>query len=185
LNAGSTQKKGIFDVMVTVLAQLPSCVVAYYLIEKEFAGRRKTIMCANILAALIYLLMYFQQGDSLVTLTSIAKFMGQLTFNILFPYTAELYLTTVRVVGIGWSNGFGKFGASLSPSISLALYQANMFLPLLSYAFSAGVVAVCTYLIQQETRGKVLDSTTDGQAQELTEVYFLQNDDNNNKSRKL
>lgn len=177
LNPGNVQKKGIVDVMITVLAQLPSCVVAYFLIEKEFAGRRKTIICANLLGALLYIFMYSQQGDGLVTFTSVVKFMGQLTFNILFPYTAELYLTTVRVVGIGWSNGFGKFGASLSPSISLGLYKVNMFLPLLSYAFASGVVAVCAYFIQQETRGKVLDTTEGTQDQEMTDRYNILRDE--------
>ena len=78
---------------------------------------RKISFPAGFFAMAICCLMFLVTTDPTIymVLAMLTKFFVSINFTIVFIYTAELYPTTVRSLGIGIGTFIGKFGCALAP----------------------------------------------------------------------
>ncbi|MGH3172142.1 MAG: MFS transporter, partial [Trebonia sp.] len=101
---------------------------------------------------------------AIVVLGSLATFFGSgVAGSTLYAYTAELYPTTIRATGLGWSAAWQKAGGLIIPTIIgyiLAMHTSTyaFFVLFAVISFVAGLAGLFTV----ETRGKTVEQITVG-----------------------
>ncbi|KAF0027841.1 hypothetical protein F2P81_020582 [Scophthalmus maximus] len=88
------------------LVELPAYPLCMYFINKQWAGRRKSLSSFLCLAGFACLCTMFlpENTGTLLSATSLAllgKLMVSAAFNIAYVYTSELYPTVIRNAGLG------------------------------------------------------------------------------------
>lgn len=114
--------------------------------------KRKISFPLCFLATAVCCMMFLTTTDPLVymILATITKFFVSVGFSIVFIYTAELYPTTVRSLGIGLTTFVGKFGCALAPIlISEFRYNLNIH-PMVSFGIFS-IFAGITVCFLKET----------------------------------
>jgi putative MFS transporter len=146
---------------IIVLASIPGKATAAYLADRF--GRKITLACFAILAALCALLFGFSQNMALVLGCGILlSFFGIGIDPVIKIYGAEQYPTRMRETGVGFFEGVGRlFGGALAPFI-MSFVLASSGVPG-SYIFVAclaivGVVAVI--VLGYETKGQTIEQTS-------------------------
>ena len=89
-------------------------------------------------------------------LAQIGQFSNTLCFLIMMVFTAEIYPTSIRNMGLGTSNAVGRIGASLAPLL-VSLGEGH-WEPLLVFGVMT-LVGGFLVLLLPETLNRGLDST--------------------------
>ncbi|XP_077977744.1 organic cation transporter protein-like [Glandiceps talaboti] len=149
------------NVALSGLMEIPAYLATAVLIETRF-GRRFTIFGASLLCSSSAIATTFSPkcGSLLwfrIVFFMIGKFGVAVTYAIVGIYTAELYPTTVRSIGVSITCISGMLGATFAPQV---LLLSNLWEPLPMTAIAvlqliAGILA----LVLPETRGKKLPET--------------------------
>ena len=85
----------------------------------------------------------------------VCRFFVAMSLSIMTVYTAEIYPTTVRSLGIGVNTFIGKFGCALAP-IFISWFQYTLHInPMVSFAIAAALAGFCCFFLE-ETKGKGL-----------------------------
>ena len=63
-----------------------------------------------------------------ITFAMIGKFCVTSSFGIIYVYSAEIYPTVVRNVGVGSSSMVGRIGSILAPFVKEMVYLLNKFI---------------------------------------------------------
>lgn len=151
------------------LIELPSYFVTQFLLAK--LGRRKGLFCLLLGASVAcFLCMFLQlQGGQNVAAISITALIGRFfisaSFAVLYVYSAELFPTVVRNVGMGISSLSARLGGMVAPFIVLLGDESAPF-PMFVFACTALFAAV-TGLRLHETQGRPMPETFE----ELDENY--------------
>ena len=117
---------------IYITALLTDCaeLVAYLASNPVVRFMRRKISFPTIFFAMAICCMMFlfvENPTVYMFLAMLTKFFVSVNFSIVFIYTAELYPTTVRSLGIGLTTFVGKFGAALAPIlISEFKYTLNI-----------------------------------------------------------
>ena len=157
LNNQSGGTDGLNGLLVTIAGEVPSIIIALYIIEKESFGRKGTIIYANILATITFLLAYLLNGSLLIPLLTVGRLFLKLNFAMIYPLTTELYTTTIRVAGMGFASGVGRLGSAIMPYMLLGMLDAGVLVPVFGFAIFTAIHGVCAFLLPYDTRGKQLD----------------------------
>ena len=111
----STLKKGGRGKWTTA-AEFPGILVAYFLIDA--VGRRKAIGVQLSLATVSFLLLSVCTSH---LFSMVCLFVTRGLFNgsaqTMIVYTAEVFPTTVRAVGVGMAGSVGRLGAIVTPVV--------------------------------------------------------------------
>jgi MFS transporter, putative metabolite:H+ symporter len=136
-------------------------IVASQTINK--LGRRWVLASAFGISGVFCLLWGAVSGTvAIVVLGSLATFFGSgIAGSILFAYSAELYPTTIRATGLGWTAAWQKAGGLIIPTIIgyiLAMHTSTyaFFVLFAVISFVAGLAGLVTV----ETRGKTVEQIT-------------------------
>ena len=151
----SGDTSGLWGVVFPILGEVPAITIAYFIIERNLFGRRKTMIIGFIISTIACFLAYCFFG--FIFWVTIARGVFEAVFLVIFPYTLELYPTLVRVTGLGMSSSFGRIGGVAMPWVSLFLFQISPKLPYLGFAVLAGVGIWCSFKLKYDTTNKELD----------------------------
>ena len=148
-------KSSLWGVVFPVLGEVPASTVAYFIIELNLFGRRKTMIYGFIIASVACLFAFCFPG--FILWVTIARGVFEAVFLVIFPYTLELYPTIIRVTGLGMSSSFGRLGGIAMPWVSLLLYKVSPKLPYLGFSILGAIGAWCSWTLKFDTTKKELD----------------------------
>jgi len=152
---------GLNGLLYTIAGEIPSIVIALFIIEREAFGRKGTIIYANILATLIFFIAFISSTSILVPLLSVGRLFLKLNFAMIYPLTTEFYPTTIRTAGMGFASGVGRLGSAIMPYGLLRMFEISTLTPMLGFAICSAIHGVAAYLLPYDTRGKQLDLLED------------------------
>ena len=151
--------------LLTALIQLPGYVYVILTLERPLFGRKRSMFGFLVLSGICLLVhpMLAPKSITKVTVSMIGRFAANCSYTILNLYTAELYPTVVRGVGVGFSLVISRVGTILAPYILLI----GTYYPLV-FGFGALTAGALT-LFLPETLGTTLPETIqDGEQIKLT-----------------
>lgn len=146
-------------VLITTLESFTYFLI-HALIDHPVFGRKYLIVLGLGVSGFTSVLSFFQDlnGVILIVLFAFGRFFSKMCFAVVFSFTAELYPTPLRTLGVGYSSAFGRVGSFLMPFITLNLYYMDPFYPFLVFAFFGFLGASASHYIPRETAGTYLDS---------------------------
>ncbi|XP_067947492.1 organic cation transporter protein-like [Watersipora subatra] len=121
-------------------------------------GRRpaisSTFLIAAVVSAIIPVFAAFDINAAVIAMSMIGKLLIDMSFQMIYIITAEIYPTTERVTALGLGSSLARAGAALAP---LTVYSNNWW-PNLPYVIFGGlslIAGLCAVTLP-ETRGKTL-----------------------------
>lgn len=143
------------------LVEFPAGFAAIYLLNK--IGRKKTIICTMFLGSAGCIGLSFTPTVGKikilrVTLGAISKFFITIGYNSIYTWTVEIFPTTVRAAGMGFTQFNSRAGAVIAPFAAKGLKHLHPIAPFLFMGL-LGVVATSLLAFLHETRGKPTKET--------------------------
>ncbi|XP_037519728.1 organic cation transporter protein [Rhipicephalus sanguineus] len=145
--------------------EFPAYAISIWVIQKM--GRRWSQSGCMLLAGAACILTIFFSGKTLwvkITFAMFGKFLITASYGILYVYSAEIYPTVVRNVGVGSSSTIARFGAIIAPFVKELGHATHENVPFGVYGaicISSGL----SVLLLPETKGAQLpDSVMEGEA---------------------
>jgi len=146
---------GLWGVVFPILGEIPAIAAAYFIIEKDLFGRRRTMILGFIISSAASFLAYSSFG--FIFWVTIARGISEAIFLVIFPYTLELYPTLVRVTGLGMASSFARLGGIAMPWFTLLLFEVSPKLPYLGFSILGAIAVWCSLKLKLDTTQKELD----------------------------
>ncbi|KAB7497308.1 Organic cation transporter protein [Armadillidium nasatum] len=157
-NAGNLSGNLFLNYISLMIIEIPSYIVSYFLLDK--IGRKGTLIVVFILAGIASLVsgLLPLRFELLIVITSLlGKFGIAAAFGCIFVYTAELYPTEYRGIGVGACSSFARIGGILAP-LAASLSKFYRPLPLLIFGVLSFISGLLIFLLP-ETLGYDLPQT--------------------------
>jgi len=143
---------------ILALAQLPGYFSAAWLVEKW--GRVRTLGVYLIGAAVAaYVFAITTNLTGIMIASTLMSFFALGAWGALYAYTPELYPTSARGTGMGWSGGIARIAGVLAPIVGARLLDVNLVLALTVYAVTFALAGIVVFSMGRETMGKPLEDT--------------------------
>ncbi|XP_022435880.1 LOW QUALITY PROTEIN: putative transporter SVOPL [Delphinapterus leucas] len=127
----------------------------------NFLGRRLSLsITAGCTALFVLLLNICTSSAGLIGFLFMLRALVASSFNTIYIYTAEVYPTTMRSLGMGTGGSPCRIGAMVAPFISQVLMSAS-FLGALSFLICV-VCAISAFTLPIETKGRALQVSDAG-----------------------
>uniref|UniRef100_A0A1A7YZU5 Solute carrier family 22, member 15 n=1 Tax=Iconisemion striatum TaxID=60296 RepID=A0A1A7YZU5_9TELE len=154
LGASETSGSRFVNVSMYGLVELPAYPLCIYFINKNWAGRKKSMSIFLCLAGSACLCTMFvpENTGTLLSVTSLAllgKLMVSAAFNIAYVYSSELYPTVIRNAGLGVCSMSCRVGGILAPFVP-SMRALHTSMPFTVFCLS-GLSAGCLGLLLPET----------------------------------
>ncbi|GFR78711.1 synaptic vesicle 2-related protein [Elysia marginata] len=136
----------------------------------DWVGRRRTggLICFTLCVLMSLLAVQDQMSRAVFTLVLFAARGLSSSFgNLLYIYTAELYPTTIRTLGMGTASAWARVGAMVTPFVAQVFLSWSPVLACLVYASFALVCSVCSFWMPIETMERALPQSV---SMEMTEL---------------
>lgn len=79
------------------------------------------------------------------------------SWAMLYPYSTEIFQTSIRTLGFGSSAAFGRLGAALSPYVLIPLFEMEVGYPFISFGISSTMCFIACCTLPFDTVGRQLD----------------------------
>ncbi|XP_051976891.1 putative transporter SVOPL [Xyrauchen texanus] len=120
-------------------------------------GRKPSMVIWLLLSAVFFMLMNIcTTVFGFTVLLFLLRSVVAMNFNVVYIYTAEVYPTAVRSLGMGFCTSFSRIGGMIAPFIAQVLMSKSVILALSPFAAACVICAVGTILLPIETRGRAL-----------------------------
>ncbi|XP_078000072.1 organic cation transporter protein-like [Glandiceps talaboti] len=142
--------------------EIPAYLLGIVIMDYRRLGRRWSMFLTMVIGGIACIAASFvpRCGEYVwlgITITMISKFSITCSFGMLYVYTAELFPTPARSIGIGLCSMFARIGGILAPQL---LLMATIWKSLPAMIFGiAAIIAGILILPLPETRGKKLPET--------------------------
>lgn len=160
-NSEQQKHNGIdfFGIFLSCFAQIPSNALVYFTIDNPKFGRIKGLRFSYLLCCLVCLLIYFLQSTGLLffLLVALVKFLVNYCFGIIYPFTAEVYVTSLRSAGTGFNNSICRIGGVIMPWVTFAFFHFGIKGPFLSFFIVSGLSTISAFTIKYDTTNISLD----------------------------
>ncbi|CBY11252.1 unnamed protein product [Oikopleura dioica] len=167
-NIGSLKGNIFTNNIFNNLMGIPAFAICACLINTRL-GRIGNFIWTLYLAGLSSFLIFFGHLFELPLLVNISSYVGMFAStaatSVGYVYTAEVYPTDVRNVGVGCCSSFAMFGALLSPSLAI-LEDYVWWFPSLFNGVIAVIAGSLSFMLP-ETIGNPMTATTE----EFTALY--------------
>nr|XP_026254329.1 putative transporter SVOPL [Urocitellus parryii] len=125
----------------------------------NFLGRRLSLAITMGCTALFFLLLNICTSSAgLIGFLFMLRALVAANFNTIYIYTAEVYPTTMRALGMGTSGSLCRIGAMVAPFISQVLMSASFLGALCLFSSVCVVCAISAFTLPIETKGRALQS---------------------------
>ncbi|XP_040858320.1 putative transporter SVOPL isoform X2 [Ochotona curzoniae] len=123
----------------------------------NFLGRRLSLSITMGCTALFFLLLNICTSSAgLIGFLFMLRALVAANFNTIYIYTAEVYPTTMRALGMGTSGSLCRIGAMLAPFISQVLMSASFLGALCLFSSVCVLCAISAFTLPIETKGRAL-----------------------------
>ncbi|XP_041114457.1 putative transporter SVOPL [Polyodon spathula] len=120
-------------------------------------GRRLSLTISTLVTGIFFLLLNIcTTRFGLTVLLFILRALVSTNFNIVYIYTAEVYPTTMRSVGMGFCNSASRIGGMTAPFIAQVLMSKSVASALCQFSVACFVCAVAVWFLPIETTGRAL-----------------------------
>ncbi|NWY43220.1 SVOP protein, partial [Sylvia atricapilla] len=124
-------------------------------------GRRLSLCITMGCTALFFLLLNICTSSAgMVGFLFVLRALVSANFNTIYIYTAEVYPTTMRALGMGTSGSLCRVGAMVAPFISQVLMSASFMGALCLFSSVCVICAVSAVTLPIETKGRALQVGT-------------------------
>uniref|UniRef100_A0A7N4P081 SVOP like n=1 Tax=Sarcophilus harrisii TaxID=9305 RepID=A0A7N4P081_SARHA len=141
----------------------------------NFLGRRISLSITMGCTALFFLLLNIcTSSTGLIGFLFMLRALVSANFNTIYIYTAEVYPTPMRALGMGTSGSLCRIGAMVAPFISQVLMSASFLGALCLFSSVCVVCAISAFTLPIETKGRALQvGDTAKPFSTYTTTYFL------------
>ncbi|XP_065807301.1 putative transporter SVOPL isoform X2 [Labrus bergylta] len=120
-------------------------------------GRRLSMTIMQMLAAIFFLMLNIcTTMYGFTVLLFLLRSLVSMNFNVVYIYTAEVYPTAARSLGLGFCTSFSRIGGMIAPFIAQVLMSQSVILALCPFAVACVVCALGNFLLPIETKGRAL-----------------------------
>ena len=165
--------QGLDGLFYTIAGEVPSIVIGLYIIEKESFGRKGTIIYSSLITLFLFFYVYITSGSFLIIFLMLGRMLIKLNFSMMYPLSTEFFPTTFRTVGLGFTSGLGRLGASIMPYSILGLFKVDVFLPILAFAIVTALNGIAAFMLPYDTRGRQLDLIEDDHENKKSDKQVL------------
>ncbi|GMT26148.1 hypothetical protein PFISCL1PPCAC_17445, partial [Pristionchus fissidentatus] len=147
--------KDYLDIVITSFSELPGLFVTMFLIET--IGRRATFAAWFALYSCCSVALVFCMTRTwIVVILFVGRAVMAGSFQTGYIYTAEVYPTTLRALGLGAAGGWARVGSMATPIVAQVLSSYNLVIPAIIYACGGVVGAITAALLPLETKGRAM-----------------------------
>lgn len=143
--------------------EFPSLALSLYALKK--LGRRPLqflIMFSAGVGSLIVIMFYFidipQRTVVNIALGMTVKFCISVSYYTVYIYSAEVYPTLVRQVGVGFNSGASRAGLVLAPFVKELSQYTHITVSFATFAITS-IVSAFSVLFLPETKGREIPDT--------------------------
>ncbi|XP_034635011.1 putative transporter SVOPL isoform X1 [Trachemys scripta elegans] len=123
----------------------------------NFLGRRLSLSITMGCTALFFLFLNIcTTSTGLIGFLFMLRALVAANFNTIYIYTAEVYPTTIRALGMGTSGSLCRIGAMVAPFIAQVLMSASFLGALCLFSGMCVVCAISAFTLPIETKGRAL-----------------------------
>ena len=145
------------NLLLTTTADIPGLVVAAILVD--VIGRKRSFIITSMLYAITCLFLFIcMQKTPMVIVLYFARTLIDAPAQILFVYTAEVYPTEVRALGMGFGSMMARVGAMVTPFAAQVLLSFYLYYALGVYVSLGFLFMVTAVWLPLETKGMSLKS---------------------------
>ncbi|XP_071359135.1 putative transporter SVOPL isoform X3 [Trachinotus anak] len=120
-------------------------------------GRKISLMILQLLAAILFMMVNIcTTMFGFTVLLFLLRSLVSMNFNVVYIYTAEVYPTVARSLGMGFCTSFSRIGGMIAPFIAQVLMSQSVILALTPFAVACVVCALGNFLLPIETKGRAL-----------------------------
>lgn len=155
------------QILVFLFVQAVAAIVGYaacsVLIDRF--GRRPVLFLYYFVGAFFHL--WFAEASGVWIYLAIAAvgWVNPGVYGSNGVYVSELYPTHLRATAVGWFFGIGRVGSFLAPTVvGFMLYYGAGRYVLHTFALTFLIAAIALWFVGVETKGKVLEQITAGEA---------------------
>jgi len=144
-------------------SELPGYVLTIIMMEQSYFGRKRTAMIFYSFTFIFMVLIdiFDLNGKSKLILALSAKMLISGAFAIIYTYCCELFPTTVRSVGLGWSSMSARIGGILAPfavQLGALIRENDENSGFLFYSIFAVMSTLVLILIPETLNGQIHDN---------------------------
>uniref|UniRef100_A0A3P9H1F1 SVOP-like n=2 Tax=Oryzias latipes TaxID=8090 RepID=A0A3P9H1F1_ORYLA len=120
-------------------------------------GRKTSLSVLQLLAAFVFMMLNIcSTMFGFTVLLFLLRSLVSMNFNVVYIYTAEVYPTVARSLGMGFCTSFSRIGGMIAPFIAQVLMSKSVVLALSPFAVACVICALGNFLLPIETRGRAL-----------------------------
>ena len=148
------------DFLTTSVTEIPFFLVIYMIID--VIGRKLCLALEYGLALLaIMALLFCSSRTIIVVFISISRGAIACSFTTIYLYSAEVFPTNVRSVGIGCCSMFARLGSMVTPFVAQVLVYQSFYLVIALYAIPLVLSVISSLLLKKETNQQPLEDQSD------------------------
>ncbi len=149
------ESEDLFEYFIGAVGEVSSVFVAYFMIE-SWLGRVGSMATGAFILATANTAILFTDSHMFPHLSNVARFGVNISFNVLFLYTSEVYEVALRGLGTGMATSFLEVGAFIMPFVLVPMLPYfGTFSPFWILSGLGGVYFLL-HALPSETRGKAI-----------------------------
>lgn len=158
LSSKTDDSQVLGSLLLVNLLQLPSAVVPALLMEIKFIGRKNILIICSVVQLAFCLACTFEKDEfNFQVFVTILTFSGLIYFDMLYPYTSEVFDTSIRGTGFSFASSWARFAGFLSPFALLGLHNIDKALPYAAMSVVSVLTVLNCLLLRADTTGVALD----------------------------
>ncbi|XP_034382555.1 putative transporter SVOPL isoform X2 [Cyclopterus lumpus] len=120
-------------------------------------GRKLSLTVLQLGAAIFFMLLNIcTTMFGFTVLLFLLRSLVSMNFNVVYIYTAEVYPTVARSLGMGFCTSFSRIGGMIAPFIAQVLMSQSVILALSPFAMACVICALANLFLPIETKGRAL-----------------------------
>lgn len=153
LKAQEAEDEMYKGVILSALSEIPSTLLAGYIGNIPFLGRKGSMYYGFILSGISSILCAIYMKHLSIYATAL-KFAIDIPFGVIYLYVTEAFPTKIRSISLGVTNSFNRLGGISTPILSQLAFSKSANNPYKIYAVLCFVGALLSYLLPFETFGR-------------------------------